>query len=106
MRQQNQKSEFTKPSSGLQGKAPVLLSKKILLYGCVSQLSAWPDGDRGMIAQLREGQLPALALNNTGMAVAADLSDPSGMCKTPPPFCSAWMQPLSYSCTQGNDHCQ
>jgi hypothetical protein len=55
-----------------------------------------------MIAQLREGQLPALALNNTGMAVAADLSDPSGMCKTPPPppllFCmDAATQLQSYS---------
>ena len=43
------------------------------------QLSAWPNGDRGFIAQLREGQLSALGLNATGMAVAADLSDPSGM---------------------------
>ena len=43
------------------------------------QLSGWPDGDRGYIARLRQGQLAALDMNGTGMAVAADLSDPSGM---------------------------
>eukprot|EP01052_Picozoa_sp_SAG31_P039626 SAG31_NODE_5532_length_2472_cov_1.665824_2_plen_300_part_00 len=43
------------------------------------QLSAWPNGDRGYITSLRKGQLAALKLNNTGMAVAADLSDPAGM---------------------------
>jgi hypothetical protein len=59
-----------------------------------AQLSAWPDGDRGHVALLREAQLAALAtLNNTcPMAIAADLSDPSGMWH---PVHPPWKQELA-----------
>ena len=58
-----------------------------------AQLSAWPDGDRGHVALLREAQLEALrTLNNTGMAIAADLSDPSGMWH---PVHPPWKQELA-----------
>ena len=58
-----------------------------------AQLSAWADGDRGHVALLREAQLEALrTLNNTGMAIAADLSDPSGMWH---PVHPPWKQELA-----------
>jgi hypothetical protein len=40
------------------------------------QLSAWPDGDRGYIAALRQAQLAALQLNHTGMAVVRGVVAP------------------------------
>ena len=64
------------------------------------QLSGWPDGDRGYIPQLRQAQLAALMnTNGTGMAVAADLSDPSGMWHpVHPPWKQEVAASASHSC--------
>lgn len=43
-----------------------------------AQLSSWPAGDNGLIAVQRYAQQAALALPRVGMAVAADIGDPSG----------------------------
>ena len=41
------------------------------------QVSSWPAGDTGAIPMIRYAQTAALALPNVGMAVAADIGDPS-----------------------------
>jgi hypothetical protein len=43
-----------------------------------AQLSSWPNNDNGQIPTQRIAQTAALALPRVGMAVAADIGDPSG----------------------------
>lgn len=42
------------------------------------QIAAWPAGDTGLLATMRVAMEAALALENVGMIVAADMSDPAG----------------------------
>lgn len=68
------------------------------------QLAPWPFGDTGEIAVMRYAQQAALALPKVGMAVAADIGDPSGaLHPIHPPFkaevgrrAGLWLQNVVY----------
>eukprot|EP00050_Salpingoeca_kvevrii_P011898 m.18772 g.18772 ORF g.18772 m.18772 type:complete len:521 (-) comp3696_c0_seq2:70-1632(-) len=61
-------------------------------YFLFVQLSSWPDGDAGHITDTRFAQESALKLENVGMAVAADIGDPSGCLH---PIHPPWKQEVS-----------